>query len=159
MVENQVALKKQKCAISVRKKIVPLTREEIILKVKPPPNVEFLPKQLLNSSGQIMEYVNQEHVTAKNVKSHLVETNSNAVKNDPSNSCLEQTFTSKCCVRTKQSGDASCNVSSKTFRFVSPPKRLFKLTTEAIEEFNMIKNNDKVLVCLSGGKVIVSFAC
>lgn len=42
---------------------------------------------------------------------------------------------------------------TKHFEFVSPPKRLFKQTVAALEEFKMIENGDKVLVCLSGGKV------
>ena len=41
----------------------------------------------------------------------------------------------------------------KKARFVPPPKRLFKSTAQAIETYDMIKNGDKVLVCLSGGKV------
>lgn len=37
-------------------------------------------------------------------------------------------------------------------QFISPPKRLMKLTLQAIDEFKMIENGDRVLVCLSGGK-------
>ncbi|CAD5112532.1 DgyrCDS1743 [Dimorphilus gyrociliatus] len=37
-------------------------------------------------------------------------------------------------------------------KWYAPPKPIFKPMTEAIEEFSMIKNNDKLLVCLSGGK-------
>lgn len=33
-----------------------------------------------------------------------------------------------------------------------PPKNIWKPTMEAIEEFNMIRDGDKVMVCLSGGK-------
>ena len=38
-------------------------------------------------------------------------------------------------------------------KFVCPPKSLMKPTITAINHFNMIQNGDKVLVCLSGGKV------
>lgn len=34
----------------------------------------------------------------------------------------------------------------------SPPKSIFKPFVEALQEFKMIQNGDKVLVCLSGGK-------
>ena len=34
----------------------------------------------------------------------------------------------------------------------APPKEIFKPFTEGVEDFEMIKNGDKVLVCLSGGK-------
>lgn len=34
----------------------------------------------------------------------------------------------------------------------SPPKSIFKPFVEALQEFNMIQNGDKILVCLSGGK-------
>ncbi|XP_033110209.1 uncharacterized protein LOC117111409 [Anneissia japonica] len=37
-------------------------------------------------------------------------------------------------------------------RFYPPPKCIFKPTIEALEEYNMILQGDKVLVCLSGGK-------
>ena len=35
-------------------------------------------------------------------------------------------------------------------KWVSPPKDIFKPFLEAVEEFNMVKNGDRVLVCLSG---------
>ncbi|CAF0979761.1 unnamed protein product, partial [Brachionus calyciflorus] len=34
----------------------------------------------------------------------------------------------------------------------SPPKSIFKPFVEALQEFDMIKNGDRILVCLSGGK-------
>ncbi|XP_065345604.1 uncharacterized protein LOC135943120 isoform X2 [Cloeon dipterum] len=37
-------------------------------------------------------------------------------------------------------------------RWFCPPKQIWKPTVEAIREFGMIKQGDKVLVCLSGGK-------
>ncbi|XP_068718445.1 uncharacterized protein [Montipora capricornis] len=37
-------------------------------------------------------------------------------------------------------------------QFHHPPKSIFKPTTQAIEEYEMIRNGDRVLVCLSGGK-------
>jgi selenocysteine lyase/cysteine desulfurase len=36
--------------------------------------------------------------------------------------------------------------------FVNPPKSIFKLFVNAIYDFNMIKNNDRILIGLSGGK-------
>ncbi|XP_077984669.1 uncharacterized protein LOC144439269 [Glandiceps talaboti] len=37
-------------------------------------------------------------------------------------------------------------------RFHAPPKNLFKAAVQALEEYSMIQNKDRVLVCLSGGK-------
>lgn len=34
----------------------------------------------------------------------------------------------------------------------SPPKNIFNPAVEALQEFNMVQNGDRVLVCLSGGK-------
>ena len=36
--------------------------------------------------------------------------------------------------------------------FHKPPRRVFKQSITAIEEYKMIQNGDRVLVCLSGGK-------
>ncbi|XP_074620328.1 uncharacterized protein LOC141879105 isoform X3 [Acropora palmata] len=41
---------------------------------------------------------------------------------------------------------------SRTPQFHHPPKSIFKPTTQAIEEYEMICDGDRVLVCLSGGK-------
>jgi len=40
----------------------------------------------------------------------------------------------------------------KSVKFFSPPKSIFKPAVEALEEFQMICPNDRVLLCLSGGK-------
>merc|ERR1719494_1342111 len=40
----------------------------------------------------------------------------------------------------------------KSVKFFSPPKSIFKPAVEALEEFQMIRPNDRVLLCLSGGK-------
>ncbi|XP_078684958.1 uncharacterized protein LOC144918266 [Branchiostoma floridae x Branchiostoma belcheri] len=37
-------------------------------------------------------------------------------------------------------------------RWHSPPKRIMKQTIEAMTEYNMIRDGDRVLLCLSGGK-------
>eukprot|EP00794_Sanderia_malayensis_P006974 gene6974-7759_t len=44
------------------------------------------------------------------------------------------------------------NDSKNVFKFHSPPKVIFGPTVEAIEEYSMIENGDRVLLCLSGGK-------
>ncbi|XP_071500517.1 uncharacterized protein [Diadema antillarum] len=37
-------------------------------------------------------------------------------------------------------------------KFKVPPKKIFKPTLQALEEYNMLRDGDRVLVCLSGGK-------
>ncbi|CAH1777963.1 unnamed protein product, partial [Owenia fusiformis] len=40
----------------------------------------------------------------------------------------------------------------KKHKWFPPPKKIFKPTKEALEEFGMIQDGDRLLVCLSGGK-------
>ena len=44
------------------------------------------------------------------------------------------------------------DVTVANVKFCHPPKAIFKPTAEAIQEFGMIEDGDRVLVCLSGGK-------
>ncbi|KAK6173853.1 hypothetical protein SNE40_017238 [Patella caerulea] len=41
---------------------------------------------------------------------------------------------------------------NKKVKWFSPPKDIFKPTVMALEEYNMIQDGDRLLVCLSGGK-------
>ncbi|XP_055958857.1 uncharacterized protein LOC126829671 isoform X2 [Patella vulgata] len=41
---------------------------------------------------------------------------------------------------------------NKKVKWFSPPKDIFKPTVTALEEYNMIQDGDRLLVCLSGGK-------
>ncbi|XP_037506129.1 uncharacterized protein LOC119382491 [Rhipicephalus sanguineus] len=43
-------------------------------------------------------------------------------------------------------------LSSRHFRWHAPPRNIFKPFLKAVNEFNMIADGDRVLVCLSGGK-------
>ncbi|XP_077518736.1 uncharacterized protein LOC144128846 [Amblyomma americanum] len=66
--------------------------------------------------------------------------------------------------KTKQKCSPQCVVASKTtcpqikapnpqqFRWHAPPKNIFKPFLKAVNEFNMIADGDRILVCLSGGK-------
>ena len=44
------------------------------------------------------------------------------------------------------------DVVAPILKFHNPPKQIFSLAVEGMEAFNMIENNDRVLLCLSGGK-------
>ncbi len=47
---------------------------------------------------------------------------------------------------------ASTKAAARKLRFNKLQKRLRRLTGQAIEDYNMIQDGDKVMVCLSGGK-------
>lgn len=47
---------------------------------------------------------------------------------------------------------AATKEAARKLRFNKLQKRLRRLTGQAIEDYNMIQNGDKVMVCLSGGK-------
>ncbi|CAN8006412.1 unnamed protein product [Ixodes hexagonus] len=49
-------------------------------------------------------------------------------------------------------GEDKSDDATTSFRWHSPPKQIFKPFLRAVNEFDMIADGDRVLVCLSGGK-------
>ena len=129
-----VACLAHKCAISVRRDIKQLSREEIVERTK-------IPSNIVDALRSIEEKFEKLKVvsSANDKQSNSVSSNAITVS------------TSFCVLKPRSQSNSS--PSHISCAFIAPPKRLFKLTTEAIEEFDMITNSDKVLVCLSGGKV------
>ena len=48
--------------------------------------------------------------------------------------------------------DVSDGKRTKGAKWHPPPKSIFKPFTEAVDDFQMVRDGDRVLVCLSGGK-------
>ncbi|KAB7504713.1 tRNA 2-thiocytidine biosynthesis protein TtcA, partial [Armadillidium nasatum] len=78
------------------------------------------------------------------------------IKNDKlsSESELTNCLNGSCFVQRKTEDNVRdiFGISQAKPRWVSPPKSIFNPTVEALESFSMIQPDDKVLVCLSGGK-------
>ncbi|XP_072040662.1 uncharacterized protein [Amphiura filiformis] len=56
-------------------------------------------------------------------------------------------------VKETRENESEAGDGSKTVvKFHAPPKKIFKPTLQAMEEYQMIQDGDRVLVCLSGGK-------
>lgn len=51
-----------------------------------------------------------------------------------------------------ESSESSDKSDDGCSKWICPPKNIWQSTVEAIQEFEMIKNGDKVMVCISGGK-------
>jgi hypothetical protein len=62
----------------------------------------------------------------------------------PANQVLES--------RRQKMTPSSSQVTTSAAKWFAPGKKLYKPTAEAIQEFGMIEDGDRVLVCLSGGK-------
>ena len=147
-----------KCVISPRKQIVQLSEEEI--KTQITDQFNLLKSKLIRfneTPPASDENTQSTHDGNSPVLTHREE-------NCVDGSCFlkiqsrskqytsDGSHPSKPALETTDSGGGSKH-RSNTAHFVAPPKRLFKSTAQAIENFGMIKDGDKVLVCLSGGKV------
>nr|XP_039264725.1 uncharacterized protein LOC120340516 [Styela clava] len=152
------ALPKRTPSFTVRKKITELTLEEINKKVSiseftkekisrilnrqesnhKTPGVNGEDNSSLHTNGQVLSKDKTDIIMSNSIPDNG-HTNGEINGNDSSlqmNSC---------------SKNGRANTPSEV-KFISPPKRLFKLTVQAIEDFKMINSGDRVLVCLSGGK-------
>ncbi|XP_014783863.1 uncharacterized protein LOC106878996 [Octopus bimaculoides] len=58
----------------------------------------------------------------------------------------------QCCLRKAKLKTDQRKVTKKGNLWVSPPKELFTPVIEAIADYNMIQDGDRILLCLSGGK-------
>ncbi|XP_022086161.1 uncharacterized protein LOC110976840 [Acanthaster planci] len=70
--------------------------------------------------------------------------------NSPHDLCSEELTSST--EKLKLSKDQKSGVAGRVSGFQRPPKCIFKPTVQALEEYKMIQDGDRVLVCLSGGK-------
>nr|CAB3260581.1 uncharacterized protein LOC100175538 [Phallusia mammillata] len=171
--EAQQLLKKQPLSsqppanvLRVRRKIQALSQNEIISSVQVPQHL--LNECLENRLKCIKVSTNEKPGTNTGVHLTKDSQSNKMISKDQEQSSFDKTqrtnekqpfqkdlsngdnsMANMTCTLRKPTLKSNVEISAK---FVSPPKRLFKLTSEAIAEFEMIKNEDKVLVCLSGGK-------
>ena len=106
-------------------------------------------------------YENKEDGQKKSQTMHLEEQNSqsidllmNSIDISLNKECeFEGSFNKEEVPRANESEHVNgSEVAAAAIKFCHPPKAVFKPTAEAIQEFGMIEDGDRVLVCLSGGK-------
>lgn len=85
---------------------------------------------------------------------HSIDTPENSINMPMNEECeSEDSFDKQEMLETKKSMDAvQSGASAVTVKFCHPPKSVFKPAAEAIQDFGMIEDGDRVLLCLSGGK-------
>lgn len=135
----------------VRKTTRELTDEEITERIAIPYDVQKKIASLVhqNSNNSI---ANDKKCLLESKAEHESIEISKTANPDVSDGSNKMSPSEKESIVTNGIHSSDSNVKSLA-KFFSPPKRLFKLMMQAVDNFQMINDGDRVLVCLSGGKV------
>ena len=128
-----------KCIINIRREIKQLSTKEIKKQIK------ISPRLLKFQMEKVKSKKNPKYTDEASTDQKHSSQNKKISKPSSKDTCLKQEI--------KTSQASQLVKKSNSFHFVTPPKRLFKLSVQALEDFKMIEKGDRVLVCLSGGKV------
>ncbi|CAH3196907.1 unnamed protein product [Porites evermanni] len=104
-----------------------------------------------NDCGSLIDSETSEISNSFDQKLNL-NTSSSRERIVPSSEGSETITISEAVCRRKPRKKKQNEVTSGKPKFHHPPKTIFKPATQALEEYEMIRNGDRVLVCLSGGK-------
>ncbi|XP_076823513.1 uncharacterized protein LOC143469641 [Clavelina lepadiformis] len=155
-----------KCAISVRQNAPELSHKQMQRLVKIPKHVLDIISKLKSLNLQNTEKCSSSTIGEGSASENYLKSTDESKTSNNANSSpslvkdidlppMDESCSANCtlsCVDNKSRLQGALTNISQGFSFKSPPKKLFKLTAQAIEELKMIQNEDRILVCLSGGK-------